>query len=67
MKALGPFQVFFYFFLKMYVKILAVGLIVVLILNIVLLLLEKISSLTFWIIIVVSALIAYKVIPRIKK
>ena len=53
--------------MKKYLKILVLFLILVLIANITLLALNKISEILFWIVIIIAAVFVYKVLPRIKK
>ena len=50
----------------MKLKILSLFLVFIVILNLILFILKKIDPLVFWLIIIVSALIAYKLIPYIK-
>ena len=53
--------------MKKYLKFLVLFLILVLIANITLLALNKISEILFWIVIIIAAVFVYKVLPRIKK
>ena len=53
--------------MKKYLRILILFLILILIANITLLALNKISEILFWIVIIIAAVFAYKVLPRIKK
>jgi hypothetical protein len=47
-----------------YLKLAAMGLIIILVLNIILFVLDIIGQLIFWTVIIAVALIAYKVIPK---
>jgi hypothetical protein len=49
------------------VKIVSISLIILVILNLTLFVMNKVNQTTFWTIIIVSALIAFKVIPGINK
>jgi len=49
-----------------YAKALAIILVVVLVINVTLLALNKIHEIVFWIIIIVIAVFAYKILPMVK-
>ncbi len=51
----------------MKLKILAVALSILVILSLTLLMFKMISTMTFWMVIIVCAIMAYKVIPYLKK
>ena len=51
---------------KRYLQILAVSMILILAVNIVLLALNKINEIIFWLVIIAAALFAYKILPKIK-
>ena len=53
--------------MKVLYKAIVLILILILIVNISLLALNKINEIIFWIIIIVAAVFAYKILPKIKK
>jgi hypothetical protein len=52
---------------KEFVKAISISLIILVILNLTLFVMKQINVSLFWTIIIVSALIAYKVIPKLNK
>jgi len=52
---------------KEYLKIIGIGAILLLVLNMILFALRIINGLVFWGIIIVGALFAFKVLPKLKK
>jgi len=52
---------------KNFLKIIGVVAVVLLVLNLVLFILGKITGLIFWAVIIVVALFAFKVLPKLKK
>jgi len=51
----------------MNLKLLSLALIGVLVLNLVLFVLGKLNEILFWVVIIATAIVAYKVLPKLKK
>jgi len=52
---------------KDFLKIIGIGAVALLVLNMILFALGKISGLVFWAVIIVGAVFAFKVLPKMKK